>query len=131
MPAPLDDRPTGRSFAPLLAGLAGAFERAAAAGHVLYGLRRARAWRRPIWAPRPGFACRHASRRARSSWSLAAPTAARSAWAGVGTADFADVSLEALEGRAGRAPGLGGDGASSLPPAATRSSCPPTRSPTS
>ena len=85
-------------LAPVLAGLSGAFERAVAAGHVLYGFAE---HRRATTYLGSSTGVRLAHRQPTGALHLVArtPDGRASSWAGVGTATFDDIAFQALEER--------------------------------
>jgi predicted Zn-dependent protease len=90
---------TGLSIlAPVLTGLSGAFDRARAAGHVLYGFAEHRRATEYLGTS-TGVRLAHSQPTGALHLVARTPDGSASSWAGCGTAAFDDVSIEDLERR--------------------------------
>ncbi len=85
-------------LAPVLAGLSGAFDRAVAAGHVLYGFAEHRRTTQYLGSS-TGVRLAHSQPTGALHLVARSPDGRASSWAGTGTATFDDVAIEALEER--------------------------------
>ena len=85
-------------LAPVLSGLSGAFQRAVAAGHVLYGFAEHRRATQYLGSS-TGVRLAHSQPTGALHLVARSPDGRASSWAGAGTASFEDVAIEALEER--------------------------------
>ena len=106
------DQPPGHTdlgtLSSVLGQLSGAFGRAAAGGRLLYGFAEHRVATTYLGSS-TGLRRRHCQPTGSLHLVARSPDGARSSWAGAGTADFADVSVEALEDQVVRGLGWAAD----------------------